>query len=134
MSEYFVGAKASQEFFCSEESIDAFALATGDKNPIHIDRDTAVAAGFSDRIAHGMWTAGLISSVIATALPGPGSIYLTQNLSFKAPVLVGDRITVAVEITEISGRKFSLTTRATNQLGDLVVEGEALILYRAPAN
>jgi len=105
-----------------------FAEITGDRNPIHLSEHFAAKTPFGSRIAHGLYTAGLISAVIGTRLPGPGAIYLSQTLNFKAPVRIGDIVEASVEVAELNpqGRRARLICRCT--VGStLVLEGEALV-------
>jgi len=105
-----------------------FAEITGDRNPIHLSEHFAAKTPFGSRIAHGLYTAGLISAVIGTRLPGPGAIYLSQTLNFKAPVRIGDIVEASVEVAELNpqGRRARLICRCT--VGStLVLEGEAMV-------
>ena len=113
----------------SESDIYLFAGVTGDLNPAHVNEAYAEKTFFKGRIAHGMLMGGFISAVIAMKLPGPGSIYLKQELKFKAPARIGDTITASAEVTEVSAEKNIVTLRTTcvNQDGVLIVDGQALI-------
>jgi 3-hydroxybutyryl-CoA dehydratase len=113
----------------TEADIVAFAELTGDTNPVHLDAEYAAQSMFGERIAHGMLVAGLISAVLGTRLPGPNSIYLGQELKFTAPVKIGDTLTVTATVTEKRDDKriIKLRTIATNQRGELVVDGNAVI-------
>ena len=105
-----------------------FAEISGDRNPIHLSEHFAAKTPFGGRIAHGLYTASLISAVIGTRLPGPGAIYLSQTLNFKAPVRIGDVVDASVEVVELTekGNRVKLTCRC--KVGDtLVLEGEALV-------
>ena len=105
-----------------------FAEITGDRNPIHLSEHFAAKTPFGSRIAHGLYTAGLISAVIGTRLPGPGAIYLSQTLNFRAPVRIGDIVEASVEVAELNpqGRRVRLVCRC--MVGEtLVLEGEALV-------
>lgn len=122
--------------------VAGFVQAVGDLNPIHSDAEFAASTGFGEPIAPGIFTAGLISAVIGTRLPGPGVIYLSQTLKFVKPVRAGDVITARVEVVELlPGRnRVRLATRCTNQRGEEVLVGEAwvmpsrrAVLYRRPA-
>src|ERR1041385_1489623 len=93
-----VGDKASRTTLITDEMIYAFADLTGDTNPVHLDDAYAAGTRFGRRIAHGMIAAGLISAALANDLPGPGTVYLSQTLQFKAPVYPGDTITTTVEV------------------------------------
>ena len=110
--------------------IAEFVDAVGDYNPVHSDRDYAAGTMFKEPIAPGIWTAGLISAVIGTRLPGPGSIYLSQDLKFLKPVKFGDVISARVEVLEVNREKnrVRLRTVCTNQRGEEVLTGEALVM------
>jgi len=97
-----VGMSATMSKTVTEADIILFAGITGDFNPAHIDDEYAKASMFKERIAHGMLSAGFISATLAMKLPGPGSIYMSQNLKFKAPVKIGDTVKATVTITEIN--------------------------------
>ena len=128
-----VGDRAEQHVVVGDNELEQFAAATGDRNPIHFDDAYAATTRFGGRIAHGMLVGGLISSLIANDLPGPGSVYLGQQLRFRAPVRPGDQVRCEVEVTEIDERgRVTLATRAW--VGDtLVVDGEAKVLAPEPA-
>ncbi|MBA4392942.1 MAG: enoyl-CoA hydratase [Desulfobacca sp.] len=113
----------------SESDIYQYAGITGDFNPAHINEVYAQKTFFKTRIAHGMLTAGFISAVIANQLPGPGTIYIKQDLNFLAPVRIGDTITAIVEVIEVLAEKnrLRLKTLCINQEGTKVLEGEALV-------
>ena len=113
----------------SEEDVFLFAGITGDRNPVHISKEFAEKTRFRKRIAHGLLTAGTISAAIGMKLPGPGCLYLSQSLDFKAPVFLGDEITAHVEIVEvISEKRLRMKTRCFNQDKVLVIDGEAIIV------
>jgi 3-hydroxybutyryl-CoA dehydratase len=109
-----------------------FADLTGDHNPVHLDEQYAARTQFGRPIAHGMFAAGLISSAIANQLPGPGTIYLSQTLKFRAPVYVGDTVTVTIRVLTVREDKpiASLSTECRTQTGTVAVEGEAVVLFR----
>jgi acyl dehydratase len=113
-----------------EKDILGFVDSVGDRNPIHSDRAFAATTPFGEPIAPGIWTAGLISAVMGTRLPGPGGIYVSQDLRFLRPVKLGDTITARVEVAEIlRGRnRVRLTTICRNQHGEEVLTGEAWVL------
>ena len=113
----------------TEADIILYAGITGDLNPAHINEEYAKNTFFKTRIAHGMLCAGFISAAIGTGLPGPGTIYIRQELDFKAPVHIGDTITARVEVSEINTEKnrVVLKTSCTNQGGGLVIDGQALV-------
>ena len=105
-----------------------FAEISGDRNPIHLSEHFAAQTPFKGRIAHGLYTASLISAVIGTRLPGPGAIYMQQTLNFKAPVRIGDVVTARVEVLEMSEKGNRVRLACTCSVGDLLVlEGEALV-------
>ena len=98
---YSVGDSAEFTKVFSEEDVFLFAGITGDRNPVHTSKEFAATTRFKERIAHGLLTAGTISAAIGMKLPGPGCLYLSQTLEFKAPVFLGDEITARVEIVEV---------------------------------
>ena len=116
----------------TEADILNFAGVSLDVNPLHLNEEYAKKTMFKGRIAHGIIGAGLISAVIGTKLPGEGTIYLSQNLKFIAPVKIGDTITAKVEIVELNQEKkeVGLKTTCTNQNGVLVIDGEAKVLKK----
>jgi 3-hydroxybutyryl-CoA dehydratase len=129
-----IGMTAELTRTYDEWDINTFAALTGDLNPAHVDRRFAEASIFKERIAHGMLTASLISAVLGMKLPGPGSIYLSQDLRFLRPVRIGDTITARVEVVEIMQERnlVRLRTTCANQHGDLVLDGIALVMPPAP--
>lgn len=129
IDELKVGDSAQFSKTVSETDVYLFAGITGDFNPAHVDEEYAKKTYFGTRIAHGLLPAGFISAVLGTRLPGPGSIYLRQELTFLGTVKVGDTITARVEVAEIDttkGRVRMLTT-CDNQEGKRVLTGEAVI-------
>lgn len=125
-----VGQAAELSRTITAKDVEGFAAITGDTNPVHLDEEVARASRFGGRIAHGMLSAGLISAVLGTRLPGPGAIYTGQTLRFTAPVRIGDTVTARVEVIELvpGKRRVRLSTTCTNQDGTLVLEGEATVL------
>ncbi len=125
-----IGSKATRTRTISAEDVETFARISGDSNPIHLDDDYAATTPFGRRIAHGMLTASLISALLANDLPGPGTVYLSQTLTFKAPVFLGETITATAEVTTYreSRRIATLRTTCHNQDGKLVLEGEAVVI------
>jgi acyl dehydratase len=125
-----VGDRAEITRRATEGDIAGFVDAVGDYNPVHSDREYAAGTVFGERIAPGIWTAGLISAVIGTRLPGPGAIYLSQSLKFLRPVRFGDLITTAVEVLEANREKNRMRLRTTcaNHRGEEVLTGEALVM------
>lgn len=113
----------------TDKDVMMFADITGDFNPVHVDEVAASRTRFGGRIAHGMLSAGLISSAIANKLPGSGSIYLAQSLKFTLPVRLGDTVTAKITVTELlPKRRVKLSTVCTNQNGEMVIEGDATVM------
>ncbi|MCL4241271.1 MAG: MaoC family dehydratase [Dehalococcoidia bacterium] len=125
-----LGDSASFTKTIGESDVYLFAGITGDLNPAHVNAVAAAEGMFKQRIAHGMLTGSFISTVLAMQLPGPGTIYVGQNLQFRGPVFIGDTITARVEATEkLDQRKWvKFKTTITNQDGKLVVDGEATVI------
>jgi 3-hydroxybutyryl-CoA dehydratase len=124
-----VGMSATYAKTVSEADIVLFAGISGDSNPVHVDDDYARDTMFKGRIAHGMLTASFISAVLGTRLPGPGCIYLSQNLRFKAPVRIGDTVRAVVEVTEIDRDRARITVSTRCTVGDkTVIDGEAVLM------
>jgi 3-hydroxybutyryl-CoA dehydratase len=129
LDELQVGMTASTGKTITEADILLYAAVSTDTNPVHINAEVAAAGPFGQRIAHGMLTAGLISAVLGTKLPGPGSIYLAQTLRFRAPVKIGDTVTATVEVTDINVEKKRATLKCLCSVaGKPVIEGEATVL------
>jgi enoyl-CoA hydratase len=130
-----VGDKVSLIKAFSEEEVFHFANLSADKNPLHLDKDFGAASIFGQRIVHGMLVASLFSGLIGMELPGPGSIYLGQNLSFKAPIAIDEMVTASVEITHIRQDKPIVTLRTVclNARGAVAIEGEAVVKVAMPA-
>lgn len=127
-----IGDKASMSKTVTEYDIYTFAGVTGDFNPVHVNAEFAKQTIFKERIAHGMLSAGFISAVIGTALPGANAIYMGQELRFLAPVKIGDTVTATVEVIEKIEAKSRviLRTTVTNQDDVLVVDGKATMLKK----
>ena len=124
-----VGQSAEMTRTVQADDLVAFAAVTGDDNPVHLDEAFAKTTNFGGRIAHGMLSAGYISAVIGTKLPGFGAIYLEQTLRFRRPVRIGDEVTARAEITAIDAGRARVTLATTCRVaGKLVVEGEATIM------
>src|SRR5215204_1803046 len=125
-----VGDRAEMTKRIEQSDVDAFATVTGDHNPVHVDEEFAKTTRFGRRIAHGMFTASLISAVLANKLPGEGSVYLGQTLQFMAPVFPGDEVTARITVKEIREDKpvVKLETICMNQRGEVVIRGEATVL------
>lgn len=125
-----VGQKASFTKTVTEADVYNYAGVSGDFNPAHMNEEYAKNTAFKTRIAHGMLSAGFISAVLGTKLPGPGTIYLNQDLRFTKPVHFGDTITATITVEELIKEKNRaiLKTVCTNQDGDVVVEGTAKVM------
>ncbi len=123
-----IGQRASLGKTISEADILMFAAVSLDTNPIHLDAEAAKQSIFGERIAHGMLSASLISALLGTRLPGPGSIYMRQGLRFLAPVRIGDTVRATVEVVSLNPEKKRATLKTTCMVGDeLVIEGEAYV-------
>ena len=126
------GMEATYSRVASREDIDMFAQVSGDTNPLHLDEAYAATTMFNGCIAHGMLSAGYISKVLGTQLPGPGAIYLSQSLKFKAPVRPGDQVDTRVEITALDEARRRVTVNCECRVGEtVVVSGEAQLLVPA---
>jgi len=127
-----IGQSAELSRTVAESDIQSFAAVTGDTNPVHLNADYAAGTMFKSRIAHGMLSAGYISAVIGTRLPGPGAIYLSQSLKFKAPVRIGDTVVTTCTITAKDAARRRITLLTQCRVGEtVVVEGEAMIMLPA---
>jgi 3-hydroxybutyryl-CoA dehydratase len=123
-----VGMKDGLSKTISSKDVVGFAEITGDRNPIHLSEHFAARTPFGTRIAHGLYTAGLISAVLGTRLPGPGAVYISQNLRFRAPVRIGDTVEVTVEVVELVPEKHRARLGCVCVVGgETVLEGEALV-------
>ena len=131
-AEVQIGDKASMSKTVTESDVYGFAGITGDFNPVHVNAEFAKTTMFKERIAHGMLSAGFISAVLGTALPGANTIYLGQELQFKAPIKIGDTVTATVEVLEKIEAKNRLVfrTTVTNQNGVLVTDGKATMMKK----
>ena len=129
IDELRVGDAAEFSKTISESDIYLYAGVTGDLNPAHINEVYAAKTFFKTRIAHGMLLAGFISTVVGNKLPGPGTIYVRQELNFLAPVHIGDTITAKAEVIEIISEKnrTKLKTTCMNQDGITLLDGDALV-------
>jgi acyl dehydratase len=130
--ELTLGETACLSHTVTQRDIDLFAIVTGDVNPAHLDPAYAETDMFHHIIIHGMWGAGLISAVLGTKLPGPGTIYLGQDLRFRHPVSIGDTVTATLTVREKKPEKGDVTLDClcTNQRGEAVITGAAYT--RAP--
>lgn len=129
-TDFYVGEQASSTRTVTESDVTTFAGLVGDFNPVHMDDEYARKSRFGRRVAHGTFTGGLISAVLGNKLPGPGSIYLSQQIEFLAPVYIGDTITAVVEVTSWRPEKRIITfkTDAYNQEEEQVVTGKSVLL------
>lgn len=124
-----VGQKATFVRQVTEREVQLFAEVSGDRNPVHLDADYAAGTAFRERIAHGMLTGAFVSAAIASTLPGPGSVYVGQNLRFLRPVKLGDTLTVELEVLEkLPKNRVRISTRVLGSNGKAVVDGEAEVL------
>lgn len=130
IQELKIGDSASMAKTISEADVYLFAGITGDHNPAHVNEQASSQTPFGGRIAHGILSAGLISAVLAMKLPGPGTIYLGQDLKFTKPVRFGDTITATCTVSEILMEKniVKLDTTCTNQNGEVVIKGTATVM------
>ncbi len=126
------GQEASYRRIVTEADIQGFAEVSGDTNPVHLDEDYAATTPFKGRIAHGMLTASLISTVFGTKLPGPGAIYVSQTLNFRAPVRIGDEVIAKVTLTElIPEKRRAIFACDCSIKGKTVLAGEAVLMVPA---
>jgi len=124
-----VGDSASLSHLVTERDLILFATVSGDVNPVHLDEEFAAATPFKGRIAHGMLSGALISAAIACEMPGPGTIYIGQEMSFLRPVRLGDEIRIELEILEkLPKNRLKIATRVVNQEGKKVVDGAATVM------
>ncbi|MDX1399168.1 MAG: MaoC/PaaZ C-terminal domain-containing protein [Oceanospirillum sp.] len=124
-----VGDTATLERALTEKELVLFAAVSGDVNPVHLDAEFAKSTMFGEQIAHGMWSGSLISAALATVLPGPGTIYLGQELSFRRPVKLADTLTVTLTVKEkLSKNRVVIDTLVTNQNDEKVVVGTATVM------
>ncbi|MGA7324509.1 MAG: MaoC family dehydratase [Rhodomicrobium sp.] len=124
-----IGMEASIVQIVDGDDLHMFARLTGDANPIHLDEKYAAITPFKRRIAHGMLSASYISAVFGTKLPGPGCIYISQTLNFRAPVHIGDEVVATVRISDLIEQRKRAIFMCACMVGEkLVVEGEAVIM------
>ncbi|PAV27006.1 3-hydroxybutyryl-CoA dehydratase [Tamilnaduibacter salinus] len=128
-NELSVGDSATFSRTLTERELLLFAAVSGDVNPVHLDSEFAANSLFGERIAHGMWSGSLISAALATVLPGPGTIYLGQDLSFRQPVRLNDTLTVTLTVAEKKPKnRVIIECVVTNQNGEAVTQGNATVL------
>jgi 3-hydroxybutyryl-CoA dehydratase len=124
-----VGMTAAYEHVVTEQDVLQFADVSGDRNPVHLDEGFARTTRFKGRIAHGMLSASFLSTAIASRLPGPGTIYLTQNLSFRAPVRIGDKVEARITVTDVIREKARVVLKTVCRVGEtVVIDGDALVM------
>ena len=125
-----VGQTYRKDLLITGEMVELFARASGDTNPLHLDDEFARGTRFGQRIAHGMLTGGIIGGILGTEFPGFGTIYLSQELKFIRPVFIEDKLTIEIKVLEIIENKnrLVLSTEATNQRGEKVASGTAVVL------
>jgi 3-hydroxybutyryl-CoA dehydratase len=132
IAELSIGMTAEMAHMVTQDDITGFAKITGDDNPVHLDEAYAAATPFKGRIAHGMLSAGFISAVLGTRLPGPGCIYMSQSLAFRAPVRPGDTVVTRVTVKDVmpEKRRVKIDT-VCSVAGKVVLDGEALVMVPA---
>jgi 3-hydroxybutyryl-CoA dehydratase len=125
-----IGQTARYSKRVTERDIQLFAAVSGDRNPVHLDPEFAARSRFGERIAHGMLTGAFISAALAMHLPGPGTIFVSQSLRFRQPVMIGDEVTVELEVTGKQDRRGLVTIdcRVQNQRGKLVASGVSEVM------
>jgi len=131
-----VGRKARRSLALTAEHVNTFAQLTGDYNPLHFDREFAARTKFGDLVVQGGLTTGLLHALVAMDLPGPGTVFLSQNWKFTAPVYIGDTITAEAEVVSVHETKpvCQLAIRVTRETGETVLEGEAWCYTFAPSD
>jgi 3-hydroxybutyryl-CoA dehydratase len=130
----WIGMTASVGKTITEADIMLYSAVSTDTNPLHLNEESAAETHFKGRIAHGMLSAGLISAALGTKLPGPGAIYVSQSLRFRAPVRPGDTVTATVEVTALDPERKRASLRTTCFVkGKPVIEGEASVQVPARA-
>ena len=123
-----VGMTETLSKIIASSDVVGFAQLTGDRNPIHLSEHFAAKTQFGKRIAHGLYTASLISAVLGTRLPGPGAVYISQTLNFRAPVKIGDTVAVSVEVAELIPEKSRARLACKCSVeGEIVLDGEAWV-------
>ena len=128
--EIAIGDTTTYTRLVTNQEVEAFAAISGDHNPLHLDPEYAATTAFGECIAHGMLTGALISAAIAMQLPGPGSVYLSQNIQFRAPVMLGDTLTVTLTVTDKHAKRpwVTLQCEVANQDGKAVAKGDAQVV------
>lgn len=135
LHELAIGDTARFTKTITQADVTLFAGLTGDFNPLHVDHAYAATTRFGRPVVHGALLAGLVSAVLGMQLPGPGALYASQRLDFRRPVFLGDTVTAEVEVAEKdeATNRVRLLTRCRNQDGELVAEGESVLLPKKPA-
>lgn len=130
-----VGQRARRSLTVSPEHVESYARITGDRNPLHFDREFAGRTKFGGLVAQGGLTTGLLHALVAMDLPGPGTVFLSQNWKFTAPVYIGDTITAEAEVLSVHASKpvCRLGIKVTRQTGETVLEGEAWCYTLVPS-
>ena len=130
LAEIAVGDTARFSKTVTQADVTLFAGLTGDFNPLHVDHAHAAGTRFGQPVVHGALLAGLVSTVVGMQLPGPGALYASQSLAFKKPVFLGDTVTAEAEVVERieDQNRVRLATRCLNQAGEVVAEGESVLL------
>ena len=124
-----LGQSAEINHVVTDADIRAFAEVSGDNNPVHLDEAYAAGTPFKTRIAHGMLSAGYISAMLGTRLPGPGAIYISQSMNFKRPVRIGDEVITRATVTAIDAERARVTLATVCEVaGKPVLEGEAVVM------
>ena len=126
---FYIGQEEQEEKVFHESDVELFAQVSGDKNPLHLNDTYAEKSRFGRKIVHGILVSSLISKIIGMKLPGEGSIYLEQNIRFRKPVYVDEKVIVKVTIIEINQNKFTLKTNVYNTDDECLIEGNAKVLY-----
>ena len=125
----YIGQSETLSKTITDADVTMYAALSLDTNPVHLDEEVARRSRFGARIAHGLLSAGLISALLGTRLPGPGTVYLRQSLIFRAPVMIGQTVTAMVEITDLNLPRKSATLRTTCMVEEnVVIDGEACVL------
>ena len=126
---FYIGQEGQEDKVFHESDVELFAQVSGDKNPLHLNDTYAEKSRFGRKIVHGILVSSLISKIIGMKLPGEGSIYLEQNIRFRKPVYVDEKVIVKVTIIEINQNKFTLKTNVYNMDDECLIEGNAKVLY-----
>ena len=124
----FSGLFHEQAWALTREQMRSFASLSGDHNPIHLNDEAAIAAGFRSVIAHGIFSSAIFSKILGQDLPGPGTVYLSQSLFFKKPVYAGQKLKARVAVVRRCGRRITLETQLRDETDQLLIDGEADVL------